>query len=97
MFYPSLFDSLFQPTRIVVVSEERIKQAEIQAKEEQIDRVDQQIDQLVEYQKALKEALKRLQGTSNKQEDTSTQEVKKDPSSLIDKHISLDSDAELWD
>lgn len=96
MFYPSLFDTFFSPTRIVVVSEERLKQAEIQAKEEQIAKVDQQIDSLVEYQKELKERLKALQGTSNSAEDTTTEPTAKHPSKLIEKEISLDSDVELW-
>ena len=97
MFYPSIFDNFFAPTRIVVVSEEKIRQAEIQAKEEQIDRVDQQIDALVKYQKELKDRLKALQGSSKSEEDVSTQEEKKDPSRLVDKHLSLDTDVELWD
>ena len=97
MIYPSIFDNFFAPTRIVVVSEERIRAAEIQAKEEQIDRVDQQIDALVKYQKDLKDRLKALQGTKEAPEDVSTQETSKDPSRLIEKNFSLDGDAELWD
>ena len=37
MLYPSLFDSFFAPTRVIVVSEERLKAAEQKARQEQLE------------------------------------------------------------
>ena len=45
----TLFDSFFAPTRVVVVSEERLKQAEIQLKQEQLEVIDNRIDELTKY------------------------------------------------
>ena len=53
--YSSLFDSFFYPqTRIVVVSEERLREVERQAKQRQIDDLSQRIE---EYEKRTREAL----------------------------------------
>ena len=46
MYYPSLFDSFFAPTRVIVVSEERLQAAERKAKQEQIEAVDVRINEL---------------------------------------------------
>ena len=40
MLYPSLFDSFFAPTRVIVVSEERLKAADLQQKKQQLDSLD---------------------------------------------------------
>ena len=40
----SLFDSFFAPTRVIVVSEERLKQAEREARQNQIDAIDVRIE-----------------------------------------------------
>ena len=60
MLYPSLFDSFFAPTRVIVVSEERLKQAEINAAQERIEAVDARIDDLTKYRVQLEDELKKL-------------------------------------
>ena len=60
MLYPSLFDSFFAPTRVIVVSEERLKQAEINAAQERIEAVDTRIDDLTKYRVQLENELKQL-------------------------------------
>ena len=57
----SLFDSFFAPTRVVVVSEERLKAAEIKLKKEQIEVIDNRIDELTKYRLEVSEKLKELQ------------------------------------
>jgi len=47
--YPSLFDSFFAPTRVIVVSEERLQQAERELKENQLRVIDNRIDELTAY------------------------------------------------
>ncbi len=47
--YPTLFDSFFSPPTIVVVSEERLKAAELKAKEKQLLDLKARIDQLNDY------------------------------------------------
>ena len=42
--YSSLFDQFFAPTRVIVVSEERLKQAEREAKENQLKVIDNRMD-----------------------------------------------------
>ena len=49
MLYPSLFDSFFAPTRVVVVSEERLKAAEQKARREQLEALDNRIEELTKY------------------------------------------------
>ena len=58
MLYPSLFDSFFAPTRVIVVSEERLREAERQAKQEQLEALDNRIDQLTQYRNSLSAQLK---------------------------------------
>ena len=60
MLYPSLFDSFFAPTRVIVVSEERLKQAEITAAQERIEAVDSRINDLTKYRVQLEDELKQL-------------------------------------
>ena len=45
----SLFDTFFTPPTIVVVSEERLKAAELKAKEKQLLQVKVQLEQLQEF------------------------------------------------
>ena len=61
MYNYSLFDSFFAPTRVIVVSEERLKQKEIELKENQINVVNNRIDEFVKYRSELHEELKSLQ------------------------------------
>tara|TARA_R100000008_G_scaffold46726_1_gene27567 strand:- start:130 stop:372 length:243 start_codon:yes stop_codon:yes gene_type:complete len=65
MYYPSLFDSFFAPTRVIVVSEERLQAAERKAKEEQIEAVEARINDLTDYRNNLSAQLKEL-APSNK-------------------------------
>ena len=53
MYYPSLFESFFSPTRIVVVSEERLKAAELKVKEDELNAVKARITELTKYQEEL--------------------------------------------
>ena len=49
MFRQSIFDQFFQPPVVVVVSEERLKKAEIEGKEGQLRALDQRIKELELY------------------------------------------------
>ena len=53
MLYPSLFDSFFAPTRVIVVSEERLREAERQARQEQLEALDNRIEELTKYRTSL--------------------------------------------
>ena len=56
----SLFDYAFAPTRIVVVSEERLKQAEKDATQQRIEAIDHRIEELSGYRETLKKELAAL-------------------------------------
>ena len=60
MLYPSLFDSFFAPTRVIVVSEERLQAAERKAKQEQIEAVEARITDLTQYRDSLTKELAKL-------------------------------------
>ena len=53
----SLFDYAFAPTRIVVVSEERLQAAEREAKLERLKQVDARLPELREYRQSLAKEL----------------------------------------
>ena len=57
----SLFDSFFAPTRVLVVSEERLQQAEREAKQNQLDDIDARIEELTKYRTSLYAELKRFE------------------------------------
>ena len=57
MLYPSLFDSFFAPTRVIVVSEERLQQAEREARQQQLEAIDSRIDELTKYRTSLSKQL----------------------------------------
>ena len=59
----SLFDSFFAPPRVIVVSEERLKQAERDAKENQLKTLDQRIEELTKYRTSLDKEIKALAPT----------------------------------
>ena len=61
MLYPSLFDSFFAPTRVIVVSEERLKAAEQKARKDQLDALDQRLEELNKYRLSLAEEIKKLE------------------------------------
>jgi len=55
--YSSFFDSFFTPTRIVVVSEERLQAAEREAKMQRLKAVDDRLTELREYRQTLAKEL----------------------------------------
>ena len=59
----SFYDSFFAPPTIVVVSEERLKAAELKAKERQLLQVKVQIEQLQEFYDKLGAEVKALTPT----------------------------------
>ena len=61
MLYPSLFDSFFAPTRVIVVSEERLQQAEREARQNQLSVLDNRIEELSNYRTALSEQIASLE------------------------------------
>ena len=67
MIYPSLFDSFFAPTRVIVVSEERLKQAEIKAREDQLNSLDNRISELTKYRDSLSAEIKALSPTKTEE------------------------------
>ena len=54
------FDSFFYPPTIVVVSEERLKAAELKAKEDQLESIEERIKSFTDYRDSLKEEIKSL-------------------------------------
>ena len=63
MLYPSLFDSFFAPTRVIVVSEERLKAAEQEARREQLEALDNRIEELNKYRTSLSATIRKLEPT----------------------------------
>ena len=61
----SLFDSFFAPTRVLVVSEERLQQAEREAKQNQLDAIDARIEELTKYRTSLYAELKKIAPTNS--------------------------------
>jgi len=59
----SLFDSFFAPTRVLVVSEERLKQAEMEARQNQVEALDVRIEELTKYRNSLQAEIKSLTPT----------------------------------
>ena len=61
MLYPSLFDSFFAPTRVIVVSEERLQQAEREARENHLQAIDCRIEELTKYRTSLSAQIQKLE------------------------------------
>ena len=57
----SLFDTFFRPPTILVVSEERLKQAEREQKRKQLESVDVRLTELREYRQELAKELDKLE------------------------------------
>ena len=57
MINHSLFDSFFAPTRVIVVSEERLQQAEREARENHLTAIDCRIEELTKYRNSLSKQL----------------------------------------
>tara|TARA_B100000131_G_scaffold317428_1_gene359410 strand:+ start:25 stop:243 length:219 start_codon:yes stop_codon:yes gene_type:complete len=66
--YSPFFDSFFSPPTIVVVSEERLKAAELKAKEKQLLQVKVQLEQLQEFYDKLEAEVKTLAPAKDKTE-----------------------------
>ena len=56
----SFFDSFFAPTRVIVVSEERLRAKERELKENQLKVIDNRIDELSKYRLEVERDLKKL-------------------------------------
>ena len=61
MHHYSLFDSFFRPPTILVVSEERLKQAEKEQKRKQLTAVDARLTELRDYRQELAKELDELE------------------------------------
>ena len=61
MLHYSLFDTFFRPPTILVVSEERLKQAEREQKRKQLETVDTRLTELREYRQELAKELDKLE------------------------------------
>ena len=73
MYYPSLFQHpFFAPTRVIVVSEERLQAAERQAKEEQIEALDVRIEELSKYRSEIAAELKKIAPSNSVNEAPTT-------------------------
>ena len=68
MYRHSLLDSFFAPPTIVVVSEERLKAAEIQQKKRQLDAIDDRLEQLNAYRGDLAKELESLEAPQSLEE-----------------------------
>ena len=55
------FDSFFAPPTIVVVSEERLKKAEIEQKKKQLNSVDARLTELREFRQSLAKEIDELE------------------------------------
>ena len=64
--YSSFFDGFFQPPTIVVVSEERLKAAELKAKERHLLQVKVQLENLQDFYSKLEGEVKALQPADKK-------------------------------
>ena len=60
MIQHALFDSFFAPTRVIVVSEERLHKAEVEQKQRQLEQLDERIAQLENYRGELATELESL-------------------------------------
>ena len=67
--YSPFFDSFFSPPTIVVVSEERLKAAELKAKEKQLLQVKVQLEQLQEFYDKLESEVKVLAPAKEESKD----------------------------
>ncbi len=54
------FDSFFYPPTIVVVSEERLKAAELKAKEDQLESIEERIKAFEDYRDSLQKEIKNM-------------------------------------
>ena len=61
MHHYSLFDSFFRPPTILVVSEERLKQAEREQKRKHLEEVDKRLTELREYRQIKAKELDKLE------------------------------------
>ena len=57
MIQHSLFDSFFAPTRVIVVSEERLQAAEREQRENHVKAIDCRIEELTKYRNSIAKQL----------------------------------------
>ena len=57
MIQHALFDSFFAPTRVIVVSEERLQQAEREQREHHVKAIDCRIEELTKYRNSMAKQL----------------------------------------
>ena len=79
--YPSLFDSFFAPTRVIVVSEERLQAAEREARQSQLDAIDVRISELTKYRNSLHAEITKL-GPAKVGSDLDSLDNDREPQSL---------------
>ena len=61
MYPRSLFDSFFAPPTIIVVSEERLKKAELEQKKRQHTQIKDQLSNLADYENQLRLEIEKLE------------------------------------
>jgi hypothetical protein len=59
--YPSLLNSFFAPPTIIVVSEERLKKAELEQKKRQHTQIKDQLSNLADYENQLRLEIEKLE------------------------------------
>ena len=66
--YPSLLDSFFAPPTIIVVSEERLKKAELEQKKRQHAQIEDQLSNLADYENQLRLEIEELEAPRSLEE-----------------------------
>ena len=66
--YPSLFNSFFAPPTIIVVSEERLKKAELEQKKRQHAQIEDQLSNLADYENQLRLEIEELEAPRSLEE-----------------------------
>ena len=61
MHHQSLFNSFFAPPTIIVVSEERLKKAELEQKKRQHAQIEDQLSNLADYENQLRLEIEKLE------------------------------------
>ena len=66
--YASLLDSFFAPPTIIVVSEERLKKAELEQKKRQHAQIEDQLSNLADYENQLRLEIEELEAPRSLEE-----------------------------
>jgi len=86
----TLFDSFFSPTRVVVVSEERLQQAERELKENQLRVIDNRIDELTAYRANLAKQIAPVERPGKDLDQLDTMPSDKQPPGVDDETPSIE-------